>query len=148
MPDSVVVDASVFIKLIASESDSDQALTCIEKLIKERYQVLAPDLLRYEVIAKTALWCKRDQKVALDLWNDCIEGLSIRFFEPYDELVKSALNIVASCTLEKAGHPSFYDAIYHAIAIENACDFITADRRHHSKTKHLGHISLLADYEI
>ena len=48
----------------------------------------------------------------------------------------------------KSGFPTFYDASYHALAILNNCNFITADRRHYQKTKALGHVRLLADMNI
>jgi hypothetical protein len=48
---------------------------------------------------------------------------------------------------DKSGFPSFYDASYHALAINNDCYFITADKRHFNITQQLGHIVLLSDWE-
>jgi len=47
---------------------------------------------------------------------------------------------------EKSVFPSFYDASYHALAISNECQFITADKRHVAKTKNFGHVTLLQDW--
>jgi hypothetical protein len=35
--------------------------------------------------------------------------------------------------------------MYHALAIEEEALFITADRKHYEKTKHLGNIELLSN---
>ena len=48
---------------------------------------------------------------------------------------------------EKSGFPSFYDASYHALAITNECQFITADKRHIAKTKGFGHVTLLSEWK-
>jgi predicted nucleic acid-binding protein len=47
----------------------------------------------------------------------------------------------------KSGFPSFYDACYHALAMIHDCHFITADKRHFSKTHQLGNIVLLSDWQ-
>ena len=47
----------------------------------------------------------------------------------------------------KSGYPTFNDSLYHAIAIRDKAIFITADRRHYLKTKHLGNIMLLEEVE-
>ncbi len=46
---------------------------------------------------------------------------------------------------EKSGYQSFYDSVYHALAIQNNCDFITADKKHHAKAKEFGNIKLLSE---
>jgi predicted nucleic acid-binding protein len=48
----------------------------------------------------------------------------------------------------KSGYPSFYDSVYHALAIEHNCDFITADGKHEGKVKELGHIKVLKEMNI
>ena len=47
----------------------------------------------------------------------------------------------------KSSFPTFSDSLYHAIAIQENALFITADRRHYEKTKHLGSIELLSQLE-
>ena len=45
---------------------------------------------------------------------------------------------------KKSGFPSFYDCIYHALAIHEKCTFITSDEKHFDKThKKFGHVKLL-----
>ncbi len=48
---------------------------------------------------------------------------------------------------KKSGFPSFYDSSYHALAILNDCQFITADKRHISQTQKVGHTILLSDWK-
>ncbi len=40
-----------------------------------------------------------------------------------------------------------YDSIYHAMAINRHTTFVTADNRHIAKTKQLGSILLLNDWQ-
>ncbi|MBI5753531.1 type II toxin-antitoxin system VapC family toxin [Candidatus Peregrinibacteria bacterium] len=49
--------------------------------------------------------------------------------------------------IEKCPKLSFYDAIYHAIAIRNQATFITADEKYYNQAKSLKHIKLLKDYK-
>ena len=62
-----------------------------------------------------------------------------------DKLIEKSMDIIKKTSRPKSGFPSFYDAIYHALAMINDCDFITADRRHYEKTKALGKVKLLDD---
>ena len=47
----------------------------------------------------------------------------------------------------KSGFPSLYNSCYHALAIERDMTFITADKRHKTKTKVFGHILLLNEWK-
>ncbi len=41
---------------------------------------------------------------------------------------------------------SFYDAIYHALALYLGATYITADKKYYDLMRHKGHIKLLSDY--
>ena len=70
---------------------------------------------------------------------------NIEHLDLSQQIVGLSLNIVEQTGQPNSGSPSFYDACYHAIALINDCDFITADKKHYEKTKALGNIRLLQD---
>ena len=53
---------------------------------------------------------------------------------------------VAVELMEKFPGVSFYDAGYHALALQHGGTFITADKKYYEKTKKRGHIMLLKQY--
>jgi len=138
----IVLDSSVFIKLFINENDSDQALKLIEKIISRDSVILIPELFSYESFSA---YCNSKFQPKLEdvfsLFKKC---------QPYiikapltQELIHGALNITKFGT-PKSGYPSFYDCVYHALAIQEKCTFITADEKHFNKThKKFGHIKLL-----
>lgn len=51
-----------------------------------------------------------------------------------------------SCGLMQKYKVSFYDAGYHALAIQEGGTFLTADEKYYQKTKKEGSVMLLSDY--
>ena len=141
----VVVDSCVFVKLFLDEEDYQQARSFIHRVAEQNATILVPSVFTYEVYHIS-------QKYGVDL--DFIDRLITRH-QDYnmkeiglnEEIVGKAKEIIQKTSHPKSGFPSFYDASYHALAILNDCDFVTADGRHYEKTKGLGNIKLLADIE-
>jgi predicted nucleic acid-binding protein len=107
--------------------------------------VIAPRLFVYEVLGIAQLNDYPAEKV-----NALITGFEetrLKLIEPDITCIEKAFDICKIGHI-KSGFPSFYDAIYHALAILNNCYFVTADKRHFSKTSQLGNIVLLKDWEI
>lgn len=140
-----VVDACVFVKIFIKEEDSGQAKALLKNFLYEEHDILVPRLFLFEVIEQLVQH-KIDQSNSLkvlDLYD------TVLIYKELDhQLVSKAWQLVEQCSSEKSGRPSFYDAVYHALAIMQNCDFITADKKHYAKTKDLGHIILLEDYPI
>ena len=143
---SYVIDSSVFIKLfLPEEEDSDKALRLMDRIIDERLNILAPRIFYYAVfgiarkigIPTAAIW---------GLLQDC-EGSLLAYINEDAATTRKTLSICNHGNA-KSGFPTFYDGSYHALAILNNCDFVTADRRHYEKTKALGHVRLLADMNV
>ena len=141
-----VLDSSVFIKLfLPEEEDSDKALRLMDRIIDERINVLAPRIFYYEVfgiarkngIPAEAVWT---------LLQDC-EGSLLAYVNEDQATTQKTLSICEHGN-KKSGFPTFYDASYHALAILNKGEFITADKRHYEKTRTLGHVRLLADMAL
>lgn len=116
----VVVDASIVVKWLARESDSESA----SRLIAESGLLLAPDLLPIEVA--NVLWKKirRGDMPAADLQPAIANLMALGV-----ELQRSApiLGQAAQLALE-IDHP-VYDCLYLTVASEAGASLATADRR-------------------
>lgn len=144
MENKVVLDSCVFNKLFLHESDREQAVHLIDALTKQKYNIIAPGLFLYEVLAVAKISGFSTKQVYELIIK--IQALSLQFFDLDKQCIEKALQICDSGH-DKSGFPSFYDASYHALAINNDCYFVTADKRHFNKTLQLGNIVLLSDWE-
>lgn len=121
---TLVIDASVAIKWLLPEADTDKARSLLESARVGRHSLLAPDLLRVEVAS--SLW-KRAYRGVFSAEE--IEGHYERFV-----LVSPALVGIARLTRPalrlalKHRHP-IYDCLYVALALEAACPLVTADEK-------------------
>lgn len=140
----IVLDACIFTKLFVIESDREQAIALLKALGKQQYTILVPSLFFYEVIAVTT-YAKLDVQNVFAVLQ-AYQDTHLHLIEPNLEMLQTA-TAMTDQGHPKSGYPSFYDAIYHAIALCLACPFITADKRHYEKTKQLGRIVLLQDWE-
>ncbi len=139
----VVLDSCIFCKLFLDEPDSKDAIDLITELSIKNYQVLVPSLFLYEVLSIANISPFSLNKAYALITQYKLANLEILELE--QQAISKAIEI---CELghEKSGFPSFYDASYHALAITNMCQFITADKRHTAKAKSFGHITLLDDW--
>lgn len=139
----VVLDSCVFCKLFLQEPDREQAIALIKALGSEHYAIVVPHLFFYEVMA-VATYSKFDLDKVMALL-DAYQKSYLQLITPDIEMLKTALAMTDSGH-PKSGYPSFYDALYHALALCLNCPFITADKKHYEKTKQLGSIVLLDDW--
>ncbi|OHV67728.1 PIN domain-containing protein [Mesorhizobium sp. LCM 4577] len=139
----IIVDASIFIKLFRDEDDSEQARNLFAKNIADGRAMAAPSILLYEALS-AALHYEQSFVIVAKLIAGLREG-GFELLEPdMDELAKT--QEMATQLSPAGGYPTLNDCVYHAIAINRAGTLVTADRRHFAKTKHLGRITLLADW--
>ena len=121
-----VLDASVVLKWLVTESDSDKALQLRESSYREREDIVVPDLLLYE--AANALRYHTD--FSADEIKEAIETLfdmGIEIVAPTLSLLKRAIEIA------KSEDVTCYDAIYLALAEDIGDVFVTADEKFASK---------------
>jgi predicted nucleic acid-binding protein len=144
MQNKVVLDSCVFNKLFLQESDKQDAIDLITELSKQHYKVLVPDLFLYEVLTIAAISNFPTHKAHALMIQ--YQSANLQLVTLDNESIKKAIAI-CEAGHKKSGFPSFYDASYHALAILNHCHFITADKRHLSKTEQWGHIILLKDWK-
>ncbi len=141
---SIVVDANVVVKSFAQESDSKQAIEFFRACVEQDLDLIAPDLLRYEVL-QIAIRKQYPVEVCLDLLENSISSL-VEMLPPEQKVWVIAEKICQQGN-KKSGFPSLYDSIYHAMAIAEDGLFITADHRHYVKADSYGHIALLRDWQ-
>ncbi|MDX2083177.1 MAG: type II toxin-antitoxin system VapC family toxin [Rickettsiales bacterium] len=135
----IVLDSSVFNKLFLDEEDRKLAVNLIRN--SEDKKFIIPSIFIYEVLSVASSY-----KISIEKTYALIKEqqlVNFEILEMSDELLKIAEKI---CNFgnQKSGFPSFYDSVYHALAIINNCDFITADKKHYQKSKKFGHIKLLS----
>lgn len=140
----IVVDASVFVKLLKQEEDSKIARDLVDRMLEEGQGYLAPSIVLYEALS-AALHVELPLAVVGQLFDQFRElGLTIE--EPTIQDLATAERIATSVAADK-GHPTLFDSIYHAMAIERGGTFVTADQRHFAKAKQFGSVVLLADWK-
>ena len=139
----VVLDANIYVKLFKKdEHDSDIAVTLINKLVSNSVEIIEPAIVVNETITTCEI-AKQDIQQACDFFKAMID-FKMRFVDINAVLIDQTLSITQEGH-EKSGYPTFSDSMYHAIALQEDALFITADRRHYEKAKHLGNIQLLKD---
>lgn len=144
MNNKIVLDSCVFSKLFLKEHDSHQANALINTLISNKTQILVPSLFRYEVLATATVgnYSIEDiYKLIVGFQKSILQTVEL------DDISLKLIDDICKSGHKKSGFPSFYDASYHALAIQHNCYFVTADKRHFTKTQQLGRILLLSDWE-
>lgn len=133
-----VIDASVLIKwFIIEVEDRQQALKIKENHVNKTIQLVMSSACLYETLNTLG---RKVPSMALLILSEILM-LNIEEYRLTLENSYRALTII-----QKFPKVSFYDAFYHAIAIENNGVFVTADANYYQKTKSLKHIKLLKDY--
>lgn len=125
---SVVVDASVIVKLLVDEPDSSKAAA-----LAGTYHLVAPDFARLEV--GNTLW----SRVHAGQFDG---GIAQRFLDLLDE---SEIDTVPSAPLvsralalaTEIDHP-IYDCVYLALAERVRCALVTADNRFVAALRKIG----------
>lgn len=144
MTKKVVLDSSVFSKLFLQEDDRKQAIDLILSLGEKEYQIIVPSLFLYEVLSVATM-----STYPTELVNDLItqhQKINLKLIELDNKTIHKAIEITKEGH-PNSGYPSFYDSTYHALAIQNSCQFITADKRHKAKAQQFGCITMLADWK-
>lgn len=140
----IVVDASVFAKLILDEPDSGTAGKLIADAMGAGETLLAPTLLVQETLQIGLRW-----SIPAETTLDFIETLRTGGFQmreptrPEYELASK----IAQFGDPRSGYPQLADSIYHAMAIVCGGFLLTADRRHAAKAASFGAVKLLADWK-
>ncbi len=114
-----VVDASVAVKWFLSEPHSDAAV----RLLLPEHRLIAPELVFSEVTHTLLKRCRSGEIQHAQAVRALTELTVMIRIRPAAHLTLRALDLAA------LHDRSAYDAIYVALAIEQDCPMITADRR-------------------
>lgn len=135
----IIIDASVAMKWFVDEiEDVDKALMLRDRALNGELKVGIISLIFYEVM--NTLSRKWPEKA--------MPSISVLMMFHFDEFsLNLKIAYIALEIMQKCPKVSFYDASYHATAIENNGTFITADEGYYQKAKSFKHIKLLKDYQ-
>ncbi len=117
-----VIDASVIIKWFVNETDSDAALALRDAHKSGETQLIAPDLLIYEV-ANVLLHHPRFMENEIAKAVHSLYDIQLEIIVPTAELVQVAVHLASRHKL------TLYDALYLGMARELGVELITADHK-------------------
>jgi predicted nucleic acid-binding protein len=135
-----VIDSSVFIKIFLHEEDSEKTKALLSKIIDKNNIIIVPNLFFFEILQITTRYPLDTEEI----YKHLAKQHYIKEYELSEDVVSQTVKITKAGN-KKSGYPAFYDSCYHALAILNGCDFITADKKHYEKAKKFGHIKLLSE---
>jgi predicted nucleic acid-binding protein len=147
MKEIVVVDASVALKWVIDESDSDKAQALLIEWGNKGTIMLAPALFTYE-ITNILYQNVRKNEITLERAKSAIKDvifLGIEFDIPQDMgLGRRAIELA-----HKFGLKATYDSHYLALAEREGCELWTADTKMWKAVKeHVSWVHWLEDYQI
>ena len=121
----VCVDASLALKLVFSESDSDQAEAEWQDWIRSGIQIEAPFLFIYETtsVVRNRLYRREITQAEAEEALGILAGLHITYLHP------PAVRQTAWELSHRFNRPTAYDSFYLAAAQLEGCHFWTGDRR-------------------
>lgn len=127
MNDVVVVDASLALKWVLAEPDSNTAVTLLDQWTDEGTSIIAPALFTYEVanilyrqIVAGKLTYEEARQGLTDLFSI---GVFLKF-SLYEDISMQAMEFARQLNL-----PATYDAHYLALAFNENCECWIADKR-------------------
>ena len=127
MRNAVVVDASIAIKWVLNEEDSNIALSLLAEWTDRKTHMLAPALLAYEI---TNILHKkvRSGKISVDTAKNCLTQIILRALQ-LDLPRGPNLSIRAIEFAHRYNLQATYDSHYLALAEREDCELWTADTR-------------------
>ena len=116
---TLVIDASIAVKWVVEEEGTPEAL-----ILRQRARLIAPELLVAE--CANILW----KKVQRDELTNEQALFAARLLQVAEiELVPMRSLFEAATRMSVELDHAAYDCVYLALAIENKCQFVTADER-------------------
>jgi len=131
-----VPDASVIIKWVigADEPGQDKALALLRGWLKNEHEFIVPSLWFYEV--GNVLGVKRPK--------DAGQIMEVLLDYEFEECKMTGIIAQTAFELMKEYKGvTFYDAIYHAVALRKNAVMVTADRSYFGRVKDKGKVMLI-----
>lgn len=139
-PRILVIDASVAVKWFIPEPDSAKAIAIRDRLVDGKLELVAPDLLAYEV-ANTLRFHPEITKRQIEQDMEDLMALDIDLLMPTRELVAAATDIARDLEM------TVYDASYLSVAQDLSTYLVTADRTLYARAERTGSALLLGNSE-
>ena len=137
----LVLDASVVVKWLMNdpqrERDTQRATAVMEGVGSGAYELVQPPHWLAEV---AAVLCRLSPQTAAD------DLASLHLMECPIEDGEAVYRRACRLTAELQHH--LFDTLYHAVALERDALLLTADAAYGRKAAALGHLCLLADFEL
>ncbi len=146
MTDIVVVDASLALKWVLSEADSNTAITLLQRWNTDNTEIIAPALFTYEatnILYRQVVTNKLSYEEAKKLLTKLLSiGILLNFVQ-HREISTRAMELS-----HRFGLPAAYDAHYLALAEHEKCEYWTADSRLYNAVRDkLSWVRLLGEYQ-
>ncbi len=129
-----VPDASVVLKWVIGEERDAEARDLFDGWLKQEHDFILPSLWVYEVGNVLGIKRPKDATRILDLLID------YHFSEC--KITKELISTTHGLMNEYRG-VTFYDAVYHAVALRENGTMVTADKAYYEKTKKRGGLLLI-----
>lgn len=120
LPQTLVVDASIGVKWVIDEAESDAAVA----LIAGR-RLIVPPLFWIETANALAMKAKRreiSRAAVADAWRDLNDA-------PLELVTMTPETVLSALTLAQDLQHTVYDCAYLAVAVGVGCPVVTTDRR-------------------
>ena len=140
---TVVLDASVLLKFILDErEDAEQIVLLKRQIDNEELDVHVPSICFLEVANTIA------RLFDASLSSDAIFDLymNLRSYFPEEHILADSSAYQTLHLLKGTSKISFYDAVYHALALQLDATYITADKKYYDLMRRKGHIRLLKNW--
>ena len=123
VPDRLVIDASVVVKLVLPENGAAQVRRLFDLRAREEVQLRAPDVVVAE--AANAIWkrCRLRRELSEDDSRRALADL----LADLPDLVPSTALISQAFEIALAFRRPVYDCLYVALAEREGCPLVTAD---------------------
>lgn len=135
-----ILDSSVAIKWLTKEEPfSQQADKVLDDYLAEQIEIEIPDIFWWEI--GNYFGREADEKTAT------VVLMNLKKYQFSTHMLTNSMSVNAFKIMGKAKGVSFYDASYHALALEREGTFLTSDKKYVDKAKHLGSVCLLQNYK-
>ena len=135
----LVPDASVVLKWVLPPGDephAEEARRLLADFVTGDVDLVVPSLWYFEVGNAVARRLPAHAARILE----ALRGLSLPQAEPNSEWEATALDLVATYGV------TFYDAVYHALAIQQAGTLVSGDGKYRKRVKGAGSLAALEGY--
>lgn len=130
-----VPDASVILKwVLRDEEDHDYAFALLKGWINQEHEFILPSLWLYEVGNVLGMKRPKDAERILDILLE---------YEFMEYRITKEITTIAFRLMRELKGVTFYDTIYHVIALRESGVMVTADKTYFEKAKGMGGILLI-----